>query len=571
MKKQRATHSFVCGLQRFGSVLVVAISLVVSGAYGDIVVQEFPDPDQLNGIAVFDTFGGIGLARDADGLDFFTQLFDFQRTPTDAPYLAFPFFVGFDIQRDLDLIGNPDDVITGVVAVDGFGGVHTFEMEEAPSPDFVIATSPNYMTGPNGVFEYNISHPDSPVGLPYFTWDIVRDLELAVDWRAATNSYQGYYLLDGFGGVHYVTDAQVLAMIARDVEKSTVEERRSDPLVGTKDFFSVFGFRPLYRRHFVPTLGVFEQNYELTNIEKARGVTKETVWNFLSRAPYIQDPGFARDLEVSVRFFTVSTSHVADSLTRSSVAANLGVGEGSLTASITIDGARADISKPDFGRDVAVTNGYCILSSQGLVHSMLEDGKGNPVPALWEDPNTGLLDSRVEAPFFGFDIAKDLELFPSGLGFAVLDSWGMLHLASAPGAELSDSFDLDSFSDIGVDPSRMSPFFGFDIARGLKLVTYVDREDYGLDSDGDGETDPVDPRHGKIIGYYIIDGFGTVYGIGNVAQVPRQGALPLYGVDVSTDIEISPLFRPVTDSVEVLFTTVSESVSPLYYPVTDSI
>ena len=563
MKNQRATHSFVWHLRRFGSVLVVAVSFIVSGAYGDVVFKDFPDSNQLNGVAAFDTYGGIGLARSPDARsDFFIELQTAQTTgtyvtktltgellPENETFFSLPFFVGFDIQRDLDLIGNAKDEVVGAVAVDGFGGVHTFSVQAADGPRL------DYLTGPNGVLAYNATH-DPDLGLPYFSWDIVRDLELAVDWRAATNSYQGYYILDGFGGVHYVNDATVLAMIRRDVERATPEERLSDPLVGTKDFFSVLGFRPLYRRHYVGP------GFSGTDAERA----------YLSRAPYVQDPGFAKDLEVSVRFFTISTSHAADSQNRSTLAANLGVAESSLTTPLSIDSKRADISSSTFGRDAALTNGYYILSSYGLVHSMLEDGKGNPIPALWEDPNTGLYDSRVEAPYFGFDVAEDLALLPNGLGFALLDSWGGLHVVCAPGTQLDDSFDLASFSDVRLDPSKMAPYFGFDIARGLKLVTCVDRANYGRDSNGDGKMDAVDPRHGKIIGYYIIDGFGTVYGVGNVADLPLNGTvLPLYGVDVSTDIEVSPLFRPVTDSVSVLFTTVSESVSPLYYPAKDSI
>lgn len=548
LKKQRATHLSVCRLQRFGSVLVVAVSIAVAGAYGQVSVIEFPDSNQLNGIATLDTYGGIGLVRSADGPDFFDQLWQFQRTATTETPLTWPFFVGFDIQRDLDLIADQDDEIVGVVAVDGFGGVHTFSLEDALGPD--------YLLGPNGVLEYNTQHPSSPLGLPYFTWDIVRDLELAVDWRAATNSYQGYYILDGFGGVHYVNDAELLAMIQGDLERATPEELQSDPLVGTEDFFSILGFRPVYRRHFVGP------GFSGTEAERA----------YLSRAPYVQDPNFAKDLEVSARFFTVSSTHVADSQNRSAIATNLGVTESSLTTPIPINAERADISSQDFGRDVAVTNGYYILSSYGVVHSMVEDGKGNPIPALWEDPNTGLFDPQVKVPYFGFDVAEALELFPNGLGFALLDAWGGIHLVSAPGAELSDSFDLASFSDTEQDPSTLAPYFGFNIGRGLKLVTYVDRANYGLDNDSDGEADPVDPKHAKIIGYYVLDGFGTVYGIGDVADIPPNGTvLPLYGVDVSADLELSPLFRPVTDSVTVLFTTVSESVQPLYYPVADSI
>jgi hypothetical protein len=73
------------------------------------------------------------------------------------------------------------------------------------------------------------------------------------------------------------------------------------------------------------------------------------------------------------------------------------------------------------------------------------------------------------------------------------------------------------------------------------------------------------------VGYYVIDGFGTAHGVGNVANLPLDGsALPLYNGDLTTDIEISPVFRPITDSTALFETTLSQTISPLFYPVTDS-
>lgn len=578
LKKQRATHSFSYRLRHVGTVLVVAVSLFVSGAYGDAIFGQFPNTAQHDGVVTIDTYGGIGLVRSPDTReDFFTELQAFQVSEDyvvdygsdaqDETFFALPFFVGFDILRDLDLVANEDDEAVGAVAADGFGGVHTFSVDAADGPSFgyfAKVLDYNARTLTPGLPPSNYGGTDlrdRSVGLPYFSWDIVRDLELATDWRPATNSFQGYYLLDGYGGVHYVNDAEVLAMIQREVEAIEAGTRTpSDPLLaGTEDFFSVFGFRPIYRRHFV------NEDYDgLTDDEK----------DYLKQSPYVQDPGFAKDLEVSARFFAISTTHVADSNARSTMAASLGVAESSLNTPISIPGDRADVTSTDYGRDTAVTNGYYVLSSYGLVHSMLEDGKGNVIPALWEDPASGLYDERVNAPYFGMDIAEDLEMFPNGLGFAVLTSWGGIELVTAPGTEISNSFDVGSFAkeQLNIDPSSVAPFFGFDIARGLKFVTSVDRTNYGTDADGDGEAAPADAKHGKITGYYVLDGFGSVHARGKAAKLPMNGSvLPLYGVDVATDVEVSPVFRPVTDSVDVLHTTVSDAVSPLYYPVTDSI
>ncbi|MFH1740770.1 MAG: hypothetical protein ABIH23_17315 [bacterium] len=572
MNRQRATHSFVYRLSRFGLVLVVAISLVDLSVYGagETVTPSgsFPGPNSLDGVAMMEAYGGIGLTRDANGPAFFDSLWQFQRTPSNESPLAFPFYVGFDAQRDIDLIADPTDKIVGAVVTDGFGGVHTYVPAGAAEPDYHSAFA-----------AYNASN-DPDLGLPYFfPWDVVRDLELAPDWRTATNAFQGYYLMDGFGGVHYVNDPQVIAMIQREADAVGAGTRTPSNarLAGTEDFFSVFGFRPVYRRHYVPDYNVFLQNYTPTPGDTR---DKKKVWDYLSQAPWGPSAMptapdhtysyFAKDLEVSVRFVTISAPHVANSLARKGTASSLGLAEASLTTPITIPASRAQISNTDYGRDVAVTNGYYILSAYGIVHSMLEDGKGNPIPAPWEDPKTGLFDKRVNAPYFGFEAAEDLELFPSGLGFALLTSYGQVYLASAPGAKTSDSFDLASFSD--EDPSDLAPYFGFDIARGLKLVTYVDRQNYGLDKTGDGKVDPADPKHGKIVGYYVIDGFGTLHGIGDVANLPMNGtALPLYSLDITADVEVSPLFRPVTDSVDLFLSTISSKVSPLYYPATDSI
>jgi len=577
LKKQRATHSFPYRLRHVGPVLVVAVSLFVSGAHGDAVFGQFPDTSQHDGVVTIDTYGGIGLVRSPDARkDFFTELQAFQisedyvinysSATQDETFFALPFFVGFDILRDLDLIANKNDEAVGAIAVDGFGGVHTFSVEAADSPDFDYFRSVldyNARTLTPGLPASNYAGTDMrdlTLGLPYFSWDIVRDLELATDWRAATNSFQGYYLLDGFGGIHYVNDAEVLAMIQREVNAVEAGIRTpSDPLLaGTEDFFSLFGFRPIYRRHYVGS------GFDGTEAEA----------DYLSRSPYVQNPGFARDLEVSVRFFSISTAHVTQSKARANLAVTFGIATSTLSTPIGIADERADVTSPEYGRDTAVTNGYYILSSYGLVHSMLEDGKGKVIPALWEDPETGLYDSRVNAPYFGMDIAEDLELFPNGLGFAVLTSWGGIELVCAPGTEISDSFDVASFAkkELDIDPSSIAPFFGFDIARGLKFVTSVDRENYGLDPDGDGEPAPADAKHGKITGYYVIDGFGSVHARGQAAKLPMNGSvLPLYGVDVAADVEVSPVFRPVTDSVDVLSEAVSEAVPAFSYPVSDSI
>jgi len=575
LNRQRATQSYVGRLRQLGLVLVVAISFVNPSVYGQSETPtslpqfNFPDASTLNGVAALNVYGGIGFARSVSGPDFFDELWTAQRIPVTEDFLAFPFFFGFNIQRDMDFVADPNDLITGVIVIDGYGGVHTYGETPTASPQFRTGV-PDFHSQ---TAAYNASHnPD--VYLPYFfPWDLVRDLEVAPDWRPVTNAYQGYYILDGFGAVHYINNPEVLAMIQTEINNASEDERKNDPLIGTKDFFNVFGFRPMYRRHYVPSQEVFDANY---NPNPAQNPDKVKVREYLSHAPWVpsdlpqttnhRHSYFAKDLEVSTRFFSISTTHVTNSMLRRLTASGLGVPETALNTPIAIPTDRSDLTSTNYGRDVALTNGYYLLSSQGIVHSMLEDGNGNPVPAPWENPNNGMFDPRVNAPYFGFDMAEDLELFPNGLGYALLTSYGEVYLVSAPGATLADSFDLASFSN--GDPSTMAPYFGFDIARGLELVAYVDRANYGqpiITSPG------VDSKHGKIVGFYVIDGFGTLHGVGNVADLPVDGsALPLYSGDLTTDVEVSPLYRPITDSTVLFETTLSQTISPLFYPVTDS-
>lgn len=75
-----------------------------------------------------------------------------------------PYFMPFDIARDLE----PDPLGRGWYMLDGFGGIHT------SSPDL-----------------------PKPTDLPYFGYDIARNLEVV-------NTEHGYefYMLDGYGVVH---------------------------------------------------------------------------------------------------------------------------------------------------------------------------------------------------------------------------------------------------------------------------------------------------------------------------------------------------------------------------------
>ena len=103
----------------------------------------------------------------------------------------------------------------------------------------------------------------------------------------------------------------------------------------------------------------------------------------------------------------------------------------------------------------------------------------------------GVVPISPAPPYFGFDVARDLEL--SGDGAHVLDGFGATHTAGP-----------------GVVPFNPAPpYFGFDIARDLEL---------------------------DVVGAYVLDGWGGVHAIGGApAMTP---ATPYFGFDIARDLEL---------------------------------
>ncbi len=136
---------------------------------------------------------------------------------------------------------------------------------------------------------------------------------------------------------------------------------------------------------------------------------------------------------------------------------------------------------PYFGFDVArdlelTSDGGYVLDGFGGVHRA---GSG---PDLSPGP-----------PYFGFDIIQDLELTPAGNGY-VLDGFGGVHAVG--GAPV-------------ISPA--APYFGFDVARDMEL--------------GNG-------------GYYVLDGFGGLHAAGGAPAIAPGP--PYFGFDVSQDLELAP-------------------------------
>ncbi len=478
---------------------------------------------QLDGVFRTSTFGDVLSVRDnATDSTYFNALdsgvADFRAL--NESITAPPFYLGFDIMRDFDFVGDPDGAIMGTISVDGYGQIHTFPLPpigEGESPTGIgphlnyygdVAAFNSRPQAPAGSAESTIATDgtkDVDVYLPFFfagdsLFDIARDVELAVDWRRATNAWQGTYILDGWGGVHYINDGEVLAMMKRN-GRSTTAGSVPGQKQGQELFFDLFGFRPLY-----------SQDY--------RGADPA------SGAPYF-GWDIARDLEVAVRWMKVSTTDVAKNDALTAQALNLGIDLDKLSSDLRIDSERADPNNTRYGEKVAITTGYCILDGFGTVHSMLEDEDGNPVPAAWEDPITGAVSTDLvrDIPWFGTDIAVDIELLPGQNGFVLLTVLGEVFVIPGLGLEMSDVVNPDAFDE---PPEESTPFFGYNVARGLKLVTGAD---------------------GKLDGFYVLDAFGTIHEAGEAPKIPQFGGgatLPPYDIAVSNDIEISPFYTRVS-------------------------
>ena len=133
--------------------------------------------------------------------------------------------------------------------------------------------------------------------------------------------------------------------------------------------------------------------------------------------------------------------------------------------------------------------GYYVLDGFGGVHA----GGGAPI--------------LTPTPYWGWDVAGDLELAPTGC--YVLDRFGGVHAGG--GAPI-------------LTPA--TPYWGWDVAGDLELAS---------------------------TGYYVLDRFGGVHaGAGAPALHP---ATPYWGFDIARDIELTPSDSVTTTTVTIDFET----------------
>ncbi len=174
-------------------------------------------------------------------------------------------------------------------------------------------------------------------------------------------------------------------------------------------------------------------------------------------------------------------------------------------------------------------------------------------------------------PYFGFDVARDMEL--AATGYYVLDGWGGLHagggaapMAGPPyfgfdaSADLelapTGNYALDIFGGVHANAGApvlnpATPYFGFDAARDFELATgggYYVFDAWGGLHFGGGATPlaPLPPYFGfdasqdiEVVpgGVYALDSFGGVHAVGGAAAVSSPP--PYFGFDVARDMEIA--------------------------------
>ncbi len=499
-------------------------------------VVNLPDTGLVNGAIGSDSLGLVRSIHDSSQGSGLNPLFavDSNNIPTKLSI----FYLGFDAIRDIEVAANDNGVLTGVMALDKYAVVHTYSIDD-PGDEVSGPTVPNnppQIDYAGAVAKYNAVNSANPVILPFFgRFDdsgafqgndltalgytentggddgIARDIEVAVDWHSTTNAFQGYYMLDAFGGIHYVNNPEVMAFINAPENRGVTVPRATDSTgkviveesVGYQKFHDIFGFKPKYGQNYA---GQNPTDEEL----EAR-----------SRAPYFYNLPIARDLEVMVRFDKITSADgddlVIDSMTRYQKAIDEGIAADNLFQPIKMDPDRKNPMSSKFTPKVAVTNGYAILDAFGYVHTMIEDKDGNPIPAPWETQEDGLMDPDVDAPYFGsIGLAIDLEIFPNGNGFALLNRLGQVFIVNGNGTTSADNFTV-------ADMEQDLPYFGFDAARDLTLVSGAD---------------------GKIAGMYVVDRFGTVHAAGQVPQLPSS--VLFFPSGNALDMEISPYSRIVS-------------------------
>ena len=485
--------------------LTVAGDLEVARGFAEISGAEFRETPNLEGILLHNSLGEMYAPEDDPIL---TEL------ASDA------LIYGFPKAEDLELVNDANGVVIGFYRVDNQGFIQfgTIVDEDGSSvgkvaadleldPRFKVSTdlSDVFTDDPDEFLNgdsVKIADPLKailPAGsgaglptnaLPYFEFDIIRDIEIASDWSNVTNGYGGLVLLDGAGGIHAIGNVNLPKYAG------------GGSPAGGEDLVTPYPEALLVSS--APAPGEIVPEVAADSLDSGSGESPVAI-------PIFTYFGFdiARDLEVSSQYVRVSDP-ISDSY-----------------------------------RTVAMMNGYYILDGNGAVHSCRlpldfdptddgfvteadvdADGFGQPInnrPLAPPWPTDNL-------PYFGFDIAEDIEMTASGNGLYLLDAFGAVHMIG----DAHRSF-----------PNSTTTYFGFDVARDLAIVPNL-----GEDDNGDGSLDRISTAN---LGLYVLDAYGVVHVAGNPDTITDFGIndQPVAGLSpVFNGLEISPAFHGVTKSAK---------------------
>ena len=465
---------------------IFALTLVC----GNVTMAQFsPTESSQDGILILDAYGQL-FSSNEKGID----AFRFKELEATSQRFQFP----FPVAKDVKFVADPDGKVKGAYVLDTFGGQFALS----------LVSNPSTLTTPADLAKLN---PDNS-RLPYFGFDVAKDIEIAPDWRDVTYGYKGYFLLDGDGVVHSIGKNNLPFYIfsenGKDVVKQTLYPNTIDvsgSKVTAEQLLQGGPFKKAVNKPYVSNPDV-------------NSVTPIFLY-------FGQGTDIARDLKVSVEWVTVTVPP-----------------EKSRTNTLET-------------RNIAITNGYYIMDGFGGVHTNrlplninpVNDSLPGEVEVTYkdiEDPKFGVPlnnvplsapwdEKRGDLPYFGADCAVSFELTPSGNGFYLLDVYGAVFAVGDAKLSFPPRFENGTF----VQTSGTTPFFGFPIARDLKVVTNKANDSLGL------------PQNRIPAGFLVIDGFGTVHtaGLANSFDISEKGNGGHSVSSIAPDfvgVESSPIWLP---------------------------
>lgn len=445
-----------------------------------------------DGILLLDALGRLFSADDENEFNAFI----FKELESNSNQFDFP----FPIAKDIELVANPDGSIKGAYVLDVLGGQHAI----------TINTEEDNIMGAIQIAQQNV---DSPT-LPYFGWDVAKDIEIAPDWREETFGYKGYFVLDSDGVVHPVGLNNLPRYVYKDPETDEAE---------------------IVETLFPGTIDV--SGSEITAEELLKGgPINYPVNRMFASEPNVKSvtpiftyfglgSNIARDLEISAEYVQIT--------------------------------APSQEFEEDEHRTIAMTNGYYILDGFGAVHSSRlpldfdvtgvfgEDQDGMVTIEDIQHENFGKpinntvlsppwIEDREDLPYFGNDVAVDIEITPSGRGFYLLDVYGGVFAIGD--AALSFPPKVDENGNV-VPTNSIPPYFGFPAARELTLVPNQANDSLGLD------------ENKTSTGLIVLTSFGSVHEVGlakpfQVSQKGNNGGPITSFSDTFRALETTPIWLP---------------------------